>query len=72
MSRNTYILAIDQGTTSSRAILFDHDGLPVPAATAQVEHRQILPRAGWVEHDPLEIWANVRTAMAQVAGHVDL
>ena len=72
MSRNTYILAIDQGTTSSRAILFDDDGLPVPAATAQVEHRQILPRAGWVEHDPLEIWENVRTAMAQVAGHADL
>ncbi|MBB1034250.1 glycerol kinase GlpK [Dietzia sp. CQ4] len=72
MTRNTFILAIDQGTTSSRAILFDHDGLPVPAATAQVEHRQILPRAGWVEHDPLEIWENVRTTMAQVAGHADL
>ena len=72
MTRNTYILAIDQGTTSSRAILFDHDGLPVPTATAQVEHRQILPRAGWVEHDPMEIWENVRTVMAQVAGHADL
>ena len=72
MTRNTYILAIDQGTTSTRAILFDDDGLPVPAATAQIEHRQILPRAGWVEHDPVEIWQNVRTAMAQVAGHVDL
>mgnify|MGYP001331275634 FL=1 len=72
MTRNTYILAIDQGTTSSRAILFDQQGLPVPTATAQVEHRQILPRAGWVEHDPLEIWENVRTAMAQVAGLADL
>jgi glycerol kinase len=72
VTRNTYILAIDQGTTSSRAILFDQQGLPVPTATAQVEHRQILPRAGWVEHDPLEIWENVRTAMAQVAGLADL
>ena len=72
MTGNTYILAIDQGTTSSRAILFDDEGLPVPAATVQVEHRQLLPRAGWVEHDPLEIWENVRTAMAQVAGRVDL
>ena len=72
MTRSTYILAIDQGTTSTRAILFDDLGIPVPAATSQVEHRQILPRAGWVEHDPLEIWQNVRTAMAQVAGRVDL
>ena len=72
MTRNTYILAIDQGTTSTRAILFDEEGLPVPAATAQIEHRQIFPQAGWVEHDPMEIWENVRSAMAQVAGHVDL
>ncbi|MBB1021981.1 glycerol kinase GlpK [Dietzia sp. E1] len=72
MTRNTYILAIDQGTTSTRAILFDNQGMPVPAATVQVEHRQILPRAGWVEHDPVEIWANVRTAMGQVAGRADL
>ena len=72
MSRNTFILAIDQGTTSTRAILFDDEGLPVPAATAQIEHRQIFPQAGWVEHDPMEIWRNVRAAMAQVAGHVDL
>ncbi|OAH41170.1 glycerol kinase [Dietzia cinnamea] len=72
MTRNTYILAIDQGTTSTRAILFDNQGMPVPAATVQVEHRQILPRAGWVEHDPEEIWANVRTAMGQVAGRADL
>lgn len=72
MSPNTYILAIDQGTTSTRAILFDDDGLPVPAATAQIEHRQIFPHAGWVEHDPMEIWSNVRAAMAQVASHVDL
>ncbi|MCU1432740.1 MAG: glycerol kinase, partial [Actinotalea sp.] len=53
-----YILSIDQGTTSSRAIVFDHSGAIV--STGQKEHEQILPRAGWVEHDPEEIWANVR------------
>lgn len=50
-----YILALDQGTTSSRAIIFDRDGRPV--ATAQKEFRQFFPRPGWVEHDPDEIWS---------------
>ncbi|MCC3158086.1 glycerol kinase GlpK [Hymenobacter sp. 15J16-1T3B] len=50
-----YILALDQGTTSSRAILFDQQGRPV--AQAQKEFAQLFPRPGWVEHDPLEIWA---------------
>jgi len=50
-----YILAFDQGTTSSRAIVFDHDGLPV--VTAQKEFTQIYPKPGWVEHDPEEIWS---------------
>lgn len=58
MSDNTYILAIDQGTTSSRAIVFDHSGQIV--ASGQKEHEQIFPRAGWVEHNPKEIWDNVR------------
>lgn len=49
-----YILALDQGTTSSRAILFDRTGRVV--ASAQREFRQLFPRPGWVEHDPLEIW----------------
>jgi len=49
------ILALDQGTTSSRAIVFDHAGRIVSAA--QLEFRQIFPQAGWVEHDPEEIWA---------------
>ncbi|MCV2393224.1 glycerol kinase GlpK [Actinotalea sp. M2MS4P-6] len=53
-----YILAIDQGTTSSRAIVFDHSGLIV--STGQKEHEQIFPKPGWVEHDPTEIWVNVR------------
>ncbi len=50
----SYILAIDQGTTSSRAILFDSDLRPI--STGQKEFRQIFPKAGWVEHDPEEIW----------------
>jgi glycerol kinase len=51
-----YILALDQGTTSSRAILFDRAGKPV--ATAQKEFRQIFPQPGWVEHDADEIWSS--------------
>lgn len=50
-----FILALDQGTTSSRAIIFDHDGLPV--ATAQMEFKQYYPKPGWVEHNPDEIWS---------------
>jgi len=50
-----FILALDQGTTSSRAIIFDHNGLPV--ATAQKEFTQFYPKPGWVEHDPDEIWS---------------
>lgn len=50
-----YILSLDQGTTSSRAILFDHDGLPV--SSAQKEFTQHFPQPGWVEHDAEEIWA---------------
>src|SRR5438093_37167 len=53
------ILALDQGTTSSRAILFDHAGCIV--GVAQKEFRQIYPRAGWVEHDPAEIWESQRS-----------
>ena len=51
-----HILALDQGTTSSRAIVFDAAGRSV--AIAQKEHRQIYPQAGWVEHDAQEIWEN--------------
>lgn len=50
-----YILALDQGTTSSRAIVFDHDGSIV--SVAQKEFKQIFPQPGWVEHDPEEIWS---------------
>jgi glycerol kinase len=53
-----YVLAIDQGTTSSRAILFTHDGKI--HSVGQLEHDQIFPQAGWVEHNPDQIWNNVR------------
>ena len=60
MSR--YVAAIDQGTTSSRCIVFDAKGAIV--AVDQKEHRQIFPRPGWVEHDAEEIWANVQAVVA--------
>jgi glycerol kinase len=61
-----YILALDQGTTSSRAILFDRSGSI--KAIAQKEFRQIFPQAGWVEHDPQEIWASqIGVAVAALA-----
>lgn len=59
-----YILSLDQGTTSSRAILFDHAGSVV--AVAQKEFRQIYPKPGWVEHDPKEIWASQSGVMTEV------
>jgi glycerol kinase len=59
-----FILAIDQGTTSSRAILFDHAGQP--HAVAQQEFRQIFPQPGWVEHDADEIWSSQLAVMRQV------
>ncbi|HAD62373.1 MAG TPA: glycerol kinase, partial [Planctomycetaceae bacterium] len=51
-----FILALDQGTTSSRAILFDHSGAAV--AVAQKEFTQYFPKSGWVEHDAEEIWTS--------------
>jgi glycerol kinase len=57
-----FVAAIDQGTTSTRCMLFDRSG--VVAAADQMEHRQVLPRAGWVEHDALEIWANTRQVVS--------
>jgi len=57
-----YVLAIDQGTTSTRAIVFDHGGRAV--GSGQKEHEQLFPRAGWVEHDATEIWGNVGEVVA--------
>ncbi len=59
-----YILALDQGTTSSRAIVFDHHGSIV--AVAQKEFPQIFPRPGWVEHDPRDIWSTQAGVAAEV------
>src|SRR4051794_26615750 len=59
-----HILAIDQGTTSSRAILFDHAGSIV--AVAQKEFPQIFPKPGWVEHDPRDIWSTQAGVVAEV------
>ncbi|HEY6786870.1 MAG TPA: glycerol kinase GlpK [Trebonia sp.] len=57
-----FVGAIDQGTTSTRFMIFDHAGAEV--ARHQLEHEQILPQAGWVEHDPVEIWERTRTVIA--------
>lgn len=67
----TYIVALDQGTTSSRAILFNRAGEIV--ARAQHPFRQIYPQPGWVEHDPMEIWATEKRALAEAvdAAHID-
>ncbi len=62
MTEKKYVMAIDQGTTSSRAILFNHAGKIV--SVGQKEHEQIFPKAGWVEHNPIEIWDNIRECVA--------
>ncbi|MER7609374.1 glycerol kinase GlpK [Nocardioides sp. NPDC127503] len=59
-----YVAAVDQGTTSTRCMIFDHGGNEV--ARHQLEHQQILPKAGWVEHNPVEIWERTR-AVIQIA-----
>src|SRR6185369_15059426 len=60
----SFVLSLDQGTTSSRAILFGRDG--TVHALAQQEFRQIFPQPGWVEHDPVEIWATQAGVMHEV------
>jgi glycerol kinase len=67
---SSYIMSLDQGTTSSRAILFDHSG--TIAAVAQKEFNQIYPQAGWVEHDPEEIWSTQFSVMAEVLAKADI
>ena len=66
----SYILALDQGTTSSRAMLFDHAGQIV--SSAQKEFKQIYPHAGWVEHDPLEIWSTQAGVAAEAVTRAGL
>ncbi len=65
-----YIVAIDQGTTSTRAILFDQQGSPV--SSGQLEHRQIFPQPGWVEHDAAEIWRNTREVIGAALSKADV
>lgn len=64
-----YIAAVDQGTTSTRCVIVDHDGHVL--SSAQFEHEQIMPRQGWVEHDALEIWDNTRHAMSEAMVNID-
>ena len=56
-----FVAAIDQGTTSTRCMIFDHGG--TERARHQLEHSQLLPRAGWVEHDPVEIWQSSQAVL---------
>ncbi|MCT2586180.1 glycerol kinase GlpK [Actinophytocola gossypii] len=65
-----YVAAIDQGTTSTRCMIFSHAGEVV--AVDQMEHQQIFPRAGWVEHDPAEVWGNTRKVAAGALAKADL
>lgn len=65
-----FIAAIDQGTTSTRCYITTDDG--EVAGTAQFEHEQIMPRDGWVEHDPREIWRNTRRALSEALVDADL
>ncbi len=65
-----FVIAIDQGTTSSRAIVFNHAG--EVHSVGQKEHEQIFPAAGWVEHDPAEIWTDVREVIGQALSKANL
>ena len=61
-----FVGAVDQGTTSTRFMIFDHGGNEI--GRHQLEHEQILPQAGWVEHNPVEIWERTRSVI-QTALH---
>ncbi len=70
MTVEKYIVALDQGTTSSRAVVLDHDANIV--AVSQREFPQIYPKAGWVEHDPMEIWASQSSTLVEVLAKADI
>ncbi|MCH8474287.1 MAG: glycerol kinase GlpK [Opitutales bacterium] len=70
MNKEKFVLSLDQGTTSSRAIVFNHQGQPV--AQAQKEFRQYYPQSGWVEHDPLEIWSSQNATAAEALSRANL
>jgi glycerol kinase len=65
-----YVGAIDQGTTGTRCLLFDHGGQAV--ATAYRRHEQLYPEPGWVEHDPMELWANTKQGLVEALDRADI
>ena len=65
-----YILALDQGTSSSRAIVFDRKGLI--RSVAQREFTQLFPKPGWVEHNPHEIWSSQASVIAEAIAAIDI
>ncbi|KAF0094511.1 MAG: glycerol kinase [Puniceicoccaceae bacterium 5H] len=70
MSKQQFVLAIDQGTTSSRAIIYDRHGKPV--SMAQKEFQQYYPKSGWVEHDPMDIWSSQSSVTAEAVSKANL
>ncbi|NCA22103.1 MAG: glycerol kinase, partial [Crocinitomicaceae bacterium] len=66
----SYILAIDAGTTSSRALIFDKNGVQI--ALAQYEFTQYFPKEGWVEHDPIEIWETQKKAIQDALAQANI
>ncbi|MGB2810804.1 MAG: FGGY family carbohydrate kinase, partial [Mycobacterium sp.] len=65
-----FVASIDQGTTSTRCMIFNHNGLEV--GRHQLEHEQILPRPGWVEHNPTEIWGRTQTVVTSALNNTNL
>src|SRR5690348_18281969 len=65
-----FVAAIDQGTTSTRCTIFDHDGAEV--GRHQLEHEQILPKAGWVEHNPVEVWERTASVLQSALNNTKL
>lgn len=70
MTLAEFVAAIDQGTTSTRCMIFDHGGAEI--GRHQLEHEQILPRAGWVEHNPVEIWERTAAVIQSALNNTDL
>ncbi|QLG29310.1 glycerol kinase GlpK [Halorarum halophilum] len=70
MTQDTYVGAVDQGTTGTRFMVFDHDGAVV--ANAYEKHEQIYPEPGWVEHDPIEIWENTKSVISEALREASL
>ena len=65
-----FVISVDQGTTSTRAIIFSEAGEAI--STSQIEHKQIMSQAGWVEHDAMEIWDNAREVVGQALGKANI